>query len=274
MRVLLLGHPLAHSLSPAIQNAAFAACHLPHRYEAVDVEAASLAVALADLRDDDCLGANVTAPYKRAVATSLDGVDADARVTGAVNTIVNAGGRLNGYNTDIEGAWRGLLEPVIDAISGGRVVLAGAGGGARAVLVAMARSPGQEPADVVVVARREGEAETVADVGRRLGLPSSARPWRQLSEVVRSAQVVVNCTPLGLYGEDPLEGIRLVDHVVLDLAYRPGGTPLVQRARGDGLRALQGDQMLVHQGAQSFRLWTGVEPPISAMEAAMKRELT
>src|ERR1700730_13540448 len=132
MRVLLLGHPVAHSMSPAIQNAAFAACHMPHRYQAVDVAAPDLAAALVDLRRDDCLGANVTVPHKQAVTPAMDGVDPDAMLTGAVNTIVSAGGRLNGHNTDIEGAWRGLLEPAIDTVNGGTVLIAGAGGGAGA----------------------------------------------------------------------------------------------------------------------------------------------
>lgn len=274
MRVLLLGHPVAHSMSPAIQNAAFAACHMPHLYQAVDVVAPDLAAALVDLRRDDCLGANVTVPHKQAVTPAMDGVDADAKLTGAVNTIVSAGGRLSGHNTDIEGAWRGLLEPAIDTINGGAVLIAGAGGGARAVMGALARSRLHGPADVVVLARRLPEAEKVAGLGQGLGLPARAQPWRELDNAVALAQVVINCTPLGLYGEDPFQGLPLAGRVVLDLAYRPGGTPLVRRARTEGLMALQGDHMLLHQGALAFRLWTGLEPPLAAMRAAMEREMT
>ena len=274
MRVLLLGHPVAHSASPAMQNAAFAACHMPHHYQAVDVAPPELAAALVDLRRDDCLGANVTVPHKQAVTPALDVVDADARLTGAVNTIVSTGGRLIGHNTDIEGAWRGLLEPAIDTINGGTVLIAGAGGSARAVMGALARTVPQGPADVVVVARRSSEAEKVAELGHNLGLPTRVQPWQELGEAVKLAQVLVNCTPLGLHGEDPFEGLPLAGRVVLDLAYRPGGTTLVRRARGEGLMALQGDQMLLHQGALAFRLWTGVEPPLPAMRAAMERAMT
>jgi shikimate dehydrogenase len=274
MRVFLLGHPVAHSMSPTIQNAAFAACRLPHHYEAIDVAAPDLAAALVDLRRDDCLGANVTVPHKQAVAPALDGVDADARVAGAVNTIVSSGGRLLGHNTDIEGAWRGLLQPAIDSIRGGQVLVVGAGGGARAVIGALARSGPQGPAEVVVAARRLPQAEEVAELGSGLRLRMRARPWRELGDAVEPAQVLINCTPLGLYGEDPFEGLPLTGRVVLDLAYRPGGTPLVRRAHSEGLRALQGDQMLLHQGALAFRLWTGVEPPMAAMRAAMEREMS
>jgi shikimate dehydrogenase len=273
LRVVLIGHPVAHSLSPVIQNAAFAARELPHRYEAIDVEKEALPAALADLRSDDCLGANVTVPYKLSVGDALDAVDADAQTTTAVNTIVHAGGRLSGFNTDIDGAWNGLLQPAIDAITGGTVVLAGAGGGARAVVVAMARSLPHGPDDVIVAARRGKEADKVADLGRSLGLPARAVPWRELGGAVRMAGVLVNCTPLGLYGEDPFQGLPVGGRVVLDLAYRPGGTPLVRRALNDARMALQGDQMLLQQGAAAFRLWTGIDAPIAAMRAAMEREL-
>jgi shikimate dehydrogenase len=273
MRVLLLGHPVAHSMSPAIQNAAFAACHMPHSYQAVDVAAPDLGAALVDLRRDDCLGANVTVPHKLAVLPAMDGVDAEVRMTGAVNTIVSARGRLSGHNTDIEGAWRGLLEPAIDAITGGIVLIAGAGGGARAVIGALARNRRRGPAGVVVLARRWPEAEKVAELGHGLGLSARTRPWRELANAVKLARVVINCTPLGLHGEDPFKRLPLAGRVVLDLAYRPGGTPLVRRARTEALMALQGDQMLLHQGALAFRLWTGVEPPLVAMQAAMEREM-
>src|ERR1700682_4698013 len=247
MRVLLLGHPLAHSLSPVIQNAAFVASGLPVRYEGVDVDAERLTAALLDLRAHDCLGANVTAPHKLAVTSTLDDIDADAQMAGAVNTIVNTGGVLSGYNTDIDGAWLGLLEPVLASIRGGRVMLAGAGGGARAVIVALARTVPGGPGDVAIVARH--------------------------GESLRLADVVINCTSLGLKGEDPFEGLPLTGGVVLDLAYRPGGTRLFQRAWEEGAMAIQGDQMLLQQGAEAFRLWTGQEAPISVMRKALEQAL-
>jgi shikimate dehydrogenase len=273
MRVLLLGHPLAHSLSPVIQNAAFVAAGLPVRYEAVDVDAERLTAALLDLRAHDCLGANVTAPHKLAVTSTLDDIDADAQMAGAVNTIVNTGGVLSGYNTDIDGAWLGLLEPVLASIRGGRVMLAGAGGGARAVIVALARTVPGGPDDVAIVARNVEEAEKVAVLAHSLDLPARAVPWWDLGESLRLADVVINCTSLGLKGEDPFEGLPLTGGVVLDLAYRPGGTRLFQRAWEEGAMAIQGDQMLLQQGAEAFRLWTGQEAPISVMRKALEQAL-
>src|ERR1700682_81978 len=273
MRVLLLGHPLAHSLSPVIQNAAFVASGLPVRYEGVDVDAERLTAALLDLRAHDCLGANVTAPHKLAVTSTLDDIDADAQMAGAVNTIVNTGGVLSGYNTDIDGAWLGLLEPVLASIRGGRVMLAGAGGGARAVIVALARTVPRGPDDVAIVARNGEEAEKVAVLAHSLDPPARAVPWWDLGESLRLADVVINCTSLGLKGEDPFEGLPLTGGVVLDLAYRPGGTRLFQRAWEGGAMRVQGDQMLLQQGAEAFRLWTGQEAPISVMRKALEQAL-
>src|SRR5258708_16294970 len=145
MRVLLLGHPVDHSLSPVMQNAAFVAAGLPHQYQARDVEPEDIQAAVADLRARDCLGANVTVPHKLAVIPGLDSLDAESETLGAVNTIVNVDGRLEGHNTDVEGVWRGLLEPVLESVGGAPIVLAGAGGGARARMAALGRGPVHTP---------------------------------------------------------------------------------------------------------------------------------
>jgi shikimate dehydrogenase len=272
--VYLLGHPVAHSLSPAIQNAAFRALGLPHAYRAVDVEPDDLEGQVQGLRSDDCLGANVTVPYKLPVVPAMDAVDPEAEVLGAVNTIVNDGGHLVGYNTDVEGAWEGLLVPVRESIKDATVLILGAGGGARAVLMALARSLPEGPGEVVMIARRSEEGEVAAELGRGFKLNTRAGVGWELRDEIRTASMVVNCTPLGLYGEDPLEGLPLSGRVVLDLAYKRGGTPLFQRAWQEGSMALQGDQMLLHQGARAFRLWTRLEPPLQAMREALDSALT
>jgi shikimate dehydrogenase len=246
----------------------------PDRYEAVDIPPEALAEAVRELRQEDCLGANVTVPHKLAVMEFLDDLDPLAETMGAVNTIVNRGGRLTGYNTDVEGAWKGLLEPVVDTIGGARVMLAGAGGGARAVIAALERALHRAPAQVVAVARDAAEASKVAEMGSRRGLSTSTRAWPELIDACEGAKVLINCTPLGLHGEDSFEGVALSGRAVLDLAYAPGGTPLVKRARAEGASsALQGDQMLLHQGALGFRLWTGVDPPIEVMRAALQEAM-
>ncbi|MHB8510044.1 MAG: shikimate dehydrogenase family protein, partial [Candidatus Dormibacteria bacterium] len=153
MRVVLLGHPVRHSLSPVMQNAAFEATARPERYEALDVPPERLRDYIEMLRGGLYLGANVTVPHKVAVRGLLDELHLDARMVGAVNTVVCADGRLVGHNTDVFGACEGLLGPVRDRIGGARVLLLGAGGGARAVLAGLARMRAR-PGLVLIAARR------------------------------------------------------------------------------------------------------------------------
>ena len=206
----------------------------------------------------------------------LDALDTLAEMTGAVNTIVHEAGegRLVGHNTDVEGAWKGLLEPVVDDIGGARVVIAGAGGGARAVIAALERAQHRAPGLVVLVARSQTQAAATAALGSRRGLSTGTAAWAELPRACDGAAVVINCTPLGLHGEDPFEGVALSGRAVLDLAYAPGDTRLVRRARLEGAStALQGDQMLLHQGAQAFSLWTHEDPPVEVMRVALKEAL-
>jgi shikimate dehydrogenase len=256
-----------------MQNAAFEALDMPHAYEARDTSPEGLAGTLRQLRDGRHLGANVTVPYKLAVVPAMDAVDADVRALGALNTIVVTGGRLSGYNTDVDGAWEGLLVPVRAKLRGARVLLLGAGGGARAVLMALTRCGDEGPAEVTIAARRSEAADAACGLGAELGLECTAIGWWELGEAVRVADVVVNCTPLGLHDEDPLEGLPLTGRVILDLAYRRGGTALFRRAWAEAAIALQGDEMLLHQGAAAFALWTGRDAPLEAMRRALAEAL-
>jgi shikimate dehydrogenase len=273
VRVLLIGHPVGHSLSPLMQNAAFDALEMPHRYEARDTTPEGLAGVLQALRDGRHMGANVTVPYKLAVVPAVDAVDADVRALGALNTIVATGGRLSGYNTDVDGAWEGLVLPVRDSLRQARVLMLGAGGGARAMLLALSRCGDAGPVEVAIAARRGEAAEAAAELGRSLDLSCRPASWRELGEEARTAAVIINCTPLGLADEDPLEGIPVGGRVVLDLAYRRGGTMLFRRAWNEAAIALQGDEMLLHQGAAAFELWTGRSAPLTVMRKALQEAL-
>ena len=269
MRILLLGHPVSHSLSPAMQGAALRATGFDATYEAIEVPPQRLAEYIAMLRDGAYLGANVTVPFKLEAAEHMDRLDADALALGAVNTIVVDGGRLLGHNTDLAGARLGLVDPVIDSLRGSNLLVLGAGGGARALCLALARS---QPGDVsvLIAARRAATGEAVADLLRGAGLSATAIAWDDRLAAAVEAGVVANCTPLGLReGEDPLAGVALTGKVVLDLAYRPGGTDLFRRGWREGATAIQGDEMLLQQGAESFRLWTGLEPPLGVMRKAL-----
>lgn len=272
MRVLLLGHPVSHSLSPQMQNAAFLAAGRTDTYEAVDVPPGKLRAFMSMLRDGLYLGANITVPHKLAAISHLDEMDVAAESVGAVNTVVVRDGRLLGYNTDIDGAWEGLLAPIEAQLQGANILVLGAGGGARAVLAALARVRGDRPR-VSICGRSPDARQDARRIAGLLGLECVEVEWESRSTALLGATIVVNCTPLGLGDDDPLGGMAVGGKVVLDLAYRRGGTPLFKRAWREGAVAVQGDEMLLHQGAAAFELWTGLVAPLKVMREALAAAL-
>ena len=268
--VYLLGHPVAHSLSPAMHNAAFAALGLPHHYETRDVEPERLQDFVDALRRDDVLGANLTIPHKERALRYVDEAGTDARRVSAVNTIVRRGTRLIGENTDVYGFERSLSDAPSGKtlLAGGTVLLLGAGGAARACALVLL----QRGNEVQVASRTRARAEQLAagiDVnGRR---PVAVR-WPIPDDLAR-VDGVVNATPLGLHGEDPLAGMEIHERLrVVDLVPTAAMTPLVKRARAvkNGV-VVDGLSMLLYQAARSFTLWTGREAPLAVMRAALPR---
>lgn len=260
MNAFLLGHPVEHSLSPAMQNAAFAAFGLAHRYESRDVEPADLEGAVRSLRADDVLGANVTVPHKERILSLLDAVGSDALRIGAVNTIVREGTELLGENTDRGGFEAALREARID-VAGKRVLVLGAGGAARAIVIALAASG----ARVSVANRTPDRARRLADA---FGVGAIAWP----DEAGLAVDVIVNATSAGLHGEDPLARMALPARAaIIDIVPTATETPLVIRAREAGNTVVDGLLMLLHQAAGSFKLWTGRDAPLDAMRASLPR---
>ena len=265
-RVFLFGHPVAHSLSPAMHNAAFAALGLPHRYETRDLAPDDLAAAVADLRREDVLGANVTIPHKETALRLIDDATAEARDIGAVNTLIRRGTRILGANTDVEGFARAVTAADGGPLLSGRtVLLLGAGGAARACAYVLL------PTNRVLVANRTPErARTFAERLEIEGHHAEVVPWPRAGERI-AADAVVNATPLGLHDEDPLAGIALPP-IVVDIVPTAEETPLVKRARASQhVTVVDGLSMLLHQAARSFELWTGVPAPVAAMRAALPR---
>lgn len=263
--VYLLGHPVAHSLSPAMHNAAFAALGLPHRYETRDVAPERLADLVEALRGDDVLGANVTIPHKEAALRLVDELADDARRIGAVNTIVRRSSRLVGDNTDGYGFARALAMAGVD-VSGRDVLVLGAGGAARACM------PALSTARVVAIAARD--LDRASALAAAFGTPVVPRPWADARRTARGIDVLVNATPLGLHGEDLLAEFAFdpLPAVVVDLVPTREVTPLVRRAReAQDVRVVDGLSMLLHQAARSFTLWTGREAPLAVMRAALPR---
>ncbi len=264
--VYLFGHPVAHSLSPAMHDAAFRSLGLPHRYIARDVLPERLSEVIADLRQGDALGANVTIPHKEIAVRLVDESNDDVRGTGALNTIVRRGSLLTAANTDVQGFSASLGAGGADLLRTGTVLVLGAGGAARACIYVLL----QRDVEVLVANR---SAERTLSLARSLewhGRRPRVVPWPRRSQDLR-VDAVVNATPLGLQGEDPLEALALPP-VVVDIVPTAAQTPLVKRARAtENVTVVDGLAMLLHQAARSFELWTGVPAPLEVMRAALPR---
>lgn len=262
-RLVLLGHPVGHSLSAVMQNAALRAAGIPLTYEPVDVPRRALEDTVADLRRAGAAG-NVTIPHKEAVRALCDRLAPPAMATGAVNTFWTAiDGALVGDNTDVDGfatAAESLLEAAPRAQ---RVLLLGAGGAAAAVLLAMKR---WDASDVYLYSRSMERARELID---RMGLP--VQLVKDPEATARSATLVVNATPVGMRDDQmPIDpGALAPGSAVLDLVYRRGETAWVRAARARGCRAADGLTMLVAQGAAAFERWFGIAPDREAMWRAL-----
>lgn len=262
-RLVLLGHPVAHSLSPAFQNAALRAAAIPLTYELLDVPPARLADTLTGIHAAGGAG-NVTIPYKEAVCALCDTLTPLARRVGAVNTFwVDEEGRLAGDNTDVAG-FEGLADAVGVTRTSCVVACLGSGGSAAAVCAAVERWPG---ARVVLHGRSAERARALAS---RFG--DSVQLAESLRAAVSAAHVVVNATPVGLRDDDLPVSVELLprDARVMDLAYRPGETRWVRDARRAGHVAADGREMLLLQGAAAFERWFSVAPDLDVMRVALR----
>jgi shikimate dehydrogenase len=262
-RLVLLGHPVAHSISPRIQNAALAAAGLPQRYAALDVPPAALDDVLGDLAVERAAG-NVTIPHKEAVAARCARLSPLARRVGAVNTFWHEAGILVGDNTDVGGLDATVRALLGERVRGARVALLGAGGGAAAVLAA---AEGWGDARVAIHNRHMSRAEQLA-----LRFPDLAAPAATLEMALDGATLVVNTTPMGMRDGSLPVPIELLPGraAVFDLVYREGETAWVTAARAAGHPAADGMGMLVEQGALAFTRWFGREPDRDVMWRAMR----
>jgi shikimate dehydrogenase len=269
-RVVLIGHPVAHSLSAAMQQAAFDSAGIDARYELWDRAPIDLADAIAEVRGDDFLGANITIPHKERVVPMIDKLTEEAQATGAVNTLTREGRRLVGHNTDVPGFNVALDQLVGRQKMPRQAVILGAGGGARAVVYGLIRAGFQR---VIVFNRHLHRAEgLVKHFGRSAShMDLKAMPWHDsiIESELAKTKVLINATSIGLNAdESPVPGEALTgDLLVLDLIYNR--TRLLRDAEAVGAIALDGETMLLHQGAAAFALWTGQAAPLEVMGEAL-----
>jgi shikimate dehydrogenase len=266
----LIGHPVAHSLSPTLHNAAFAAAGLDAHYEARDVAPEDLGEAIAAFRRPDCLGANVTAPHKEAALALVDELSQEVVALGALNTIVNQSGRLVGANTDARGLARWMRQSGVDPAGRPALVL-GAGGAARATVWALS----DLGASSVRVLNRSPERAQSLIEALRPRLPKTPLSAGRLAEAAEQPStrwgVIVNATSLGHDGAAPAvhPGCYSRACVAIELAYNPPETGFMVAAREAGARAENGLGMLLHQAALAFECWTGQAAPMDAYAAAL-----
>lgn len=267
----IVGYPVSHSRSPAMQEAAFRALGIDARYVPFPVAPADLSAAIAGLAALGVAGANVTVPHKESVIALLDEVEPAARAMGAVNTLVRDGSRWIGTNTDAEGLARSVDEAGAEV--GDRLVILGAGGAARAAVVGL----GGRAKEIVIAARRSEQAEAlIASLAPLMpGAHLSSCSMHELEPVFVGASTVVQATSATL-GDDaeafvtqlPLESLP-AHATLVDLVYVPRRTALLRAGDARGLRTIEGVGMLVHQGALAFERWTGLAAPIDVMRAAL-----
>jgi shikimate 5-dehydrogenase len=273
-RVVLIGHPVAHSFSGGMQQAAFDALGIDARYELWDRRPLDLADAIAELRGEDFLGANITVPHKEHVVPLVDKLTEEAAAIGAVNVIARDGKKLVGHNTDVAG-FKSALDKLVGRQKMPRhAVVLGAGGAARAVVYALITGGFQR---VVVFNRHLHRAEgMVRHFGRSAAhMELRAMPWHESvleAELVKT-KLLVNATSIGLAPtETPIPAELLPpDLLVMDLVYNPPQSQLLKDAAAARDTILNGEHMLLQQGARSFELWTGQAAPLDVMQAELDR---
>ena len=271
----IIGDPIEHSMSPAMQNAAFAARGLDWVYVAFRLARGDAEACARGMKAMGIRGLNVTVPHKVDIMPFLDSIDDVARRIGAVNTIVNDGGLLRGYNTDAAGFARALEDQNV-AMRDRTVVLLGAGGAGRAAAFSLA----DKGARLVILNRGAARANALADeVARATGMRIEHGPLadESLQRWLLSASLLVNTTSVGMspsVGESPCPGSFLREGLaVCDIVYNPRRTTLLREAEERGARTVGGVEMLVGQGALAFELWTGVQAPVGVMSSVVEEEL-
>ncbi len=271
-RYALIGWPVAHSASPAMQEAAFRAAGLAATYELVAVQPDDLGAAMSRLQKQGYRGWNVTVPHKEAVLPLLDIIDAEAEKTGSVNTVLSKQGKLTGYSTDGYGLAKALERNFQLQIPGTSILFLGTGGAARAAAVYAAM---KGAAEVILVNRSIERAEAIAASIRQVATNCQVQVLPLANQGVvtaamRRAQVLIHGTSLGLHTQDPMPFpvSKIPQELpVFDMIY--GNTAFQEKLRQRGNHVLAGWDMLIYQGCRSFELWTGLTAPEQAMRDAL-----
>ena len=269
----LIGHPVEHSFSPPMHNAAFDALNMDYAYVAFDVNPNDLKSAIEGAESLNIKGFNVTIPHKVDVMQYLDELDEVARLIGAVNTIDFK--NLKGYNTDGIGAVKAIEE--VTSIKNKNVVVAGAGGASRAISFYIAKYGAES---LTILNRNEVKVESLASDVSDSGLIGevASDSINAIGNYMESADVLIDATPLGMHpniNDEPIVKADMMDEdlVVFDAVYNPNETVLIKEVIKANAKPVYGIKMLLYQGAESFKIWTGKTAPIDVMEKALRNTL-
>lgn len=273
----IIGNPLAHSISPVFQQAAFDYLKLPVKYKIWKTSSSEFQQSIQNLRSIECLGANITIPYKEEVLKHLDGLDSKAKSIGAVNTIVKKNNKLIGYNTDAFGFIKSIQANSSFSFKGKRALIIGAGGAARAAAFSII----DEGINSLAIANRTIQrADDLADdISEVIDVETLALKSPSFEELVGSSNLIINSSSVGMaHTNTNSQSLIKADWIspgslVFDMVYNPITTPLISEARKAGVETISGLSMLIYQGAASFNLWTNREAPIQIMTVAAKEAL-
>jgi shikimate dehydrogenase len=272
IKTLVIGDPIAHSLSPVMHNEAFKHSGIKGCYEKKRVTADELSSFVTQLKNSDYTGCNVTIPHKVAVIPLLDEVDQEAIEIGAVNTIVNNNGKLIGYNTDGPGFLQGLKQKIERPIEENRILVVGAGGAARAISYVLLN---ESPIRLSIANRSDERLRQLINVLNRDNI--EALTIKKAESKLLEFDIIINTTNAGMHPDIhsiPLELDDLKDGtVVCDIVYNPLQTKWLQIAKRKGALTDNGLSMLVMQGALAFEKWTGTFPDAEKMRRAVEKEL-
>ena len=271
----IFGHPVSHSLSPIMHNAAFRKLNLDCVYVAFDIHPDNLDSATCAIKSMGISGVNVTIPHKERIISLLDGTSREVALTGAVNTVKNENGNLTGYNTDVDGFLKAIKEDLGVMPTDLRVFLLGAGGAARAVLTALCMNGASE---IYLINRTLDKANALASEFKKSYKDVSIEPYAledtgSVERSMRTADLLVNASSSGMEGV-PSIAVQLEllpkQSLVYDLVYKPRDTALLSKAKELGLKSAGGISMLLYQGAKSFEIWTGKVAPVDEMRKALE----
>ena len=263
----VIGDPIDHSLSPNIHNSAFRELDLDCTYIAYKIPKNDLSYGLDALKKIKISGFNVTIPHKIDIMKFLDGTDEDSKLIGASNTVTNLNGVLTGYNTDMQG----FLDPIIQReldIKNSNILLYGAGGAARAIIVAFAK---QNAKKITIVNRTIEKGKELEELGKKLGLNSEIISLENFEGNKNKYDFVINSTSIGMKNEIFPISQDLIDEnsVVYDIVYKPINTDLIKKGKNVNATIIYGYEMLLGQAVRSFEIWMDKKAPYSAMKKAI-----